>query len=170
VGLINGVPAHVLFVHAVVVLIPLSALALVICAVWPQAMRRFGVALPVLALVSLIAVPLTTNAGEWLKERVPETSLVERHAGLGDELLPWAVGLLVLAVAVWFVYRRVEASAAPVADGGRSSHAAVGIRLRAAAVVLSLVVAVGAVVQVYRIGDSGAKASWEGRVSSTSGG
>ncbi|WP_406069052.1 hypothetical protein OG372_14440 [Streptomyces sp. NBC_01020] len=53
-----------LLVHAVVALVPLSALALVVCAVWPQIMRRFGVALPVLALISLITAPLTTNAGE----------------------------------------------------------------------------------------------------------
>jgi hypothetical protein len=170
VGLINGVPAHVLLIHAVVVLVPLTALSLVVCAVWPQAMRRFGVVLPVLALVSLIAVPLTTSAGEWLKKRVPRSSLVRKHTGLGHELLPWAVGLLVLAVVVWFVYWRAEASGAQVADGGRASHAAVDIRLRVLAVVLSLVVAVGAVVQVYRIGDSGAKAAWEGRISSTSGG
>lgn len=125
--------------------------------------------LPLLALVALIAVPLTTSAGAWLQERVPENSLVEKHTEMGDELLPWAVGLLVLAAAVWFVYRRAEASGAPVADGGRRSHSAVEVRLRVAAVVLSAIVAFGAVVQVYRIGDSGAKAAWDGRVSATSG-
>ncbi len=167
--LINGVPAHVLLVHAVVVLVPLTALSLVVCAVWPQVMRRCGVILPALALVSLIAVPLTTNSGEWLQERVPENSLVERHTGMGDELLPWAVGLLVMAAAVWFFYRRAGASGVPVADGGRGPDPTVNLRLRVAAVVLSAVVAVGAVVQVYRIGDSGAKAAWHGRVSSASG-
>jgi hypothetical protein len=45
----------------------------------------------------------------------------------------------------------------------------VDVRLRVAAAVLSAVVAAGAVVQVYRIGDSGAKAVWNGRVSSSSG-
>lgn len=68
--LINGIPAHVLFVHVVVVLVPLTALCLVLCAVWPSTMRRFGVALPMLALVSLVSVPLTTNAGEWLERHV----------------------------------------------------------------------------------------------------
>lgn len=168
-GLINGVPAHVLMVHAVVVLVPLTALALVVCAVWPQVMRRFGVALPVLALVSLIAVPLTTDSGEWLQERVAETSLVERHTGLGDELLPWAVGLLVVAAAVWFVYRRAEATATPAPGAAQGAAPALGTRLRVVAVVLSVAVAAGAIVQVYRIGDSGAKATWQGRLSSTSG-
>jgi hypothetical protein len=184
VGLINGVPAHVLLVHAVVVLVPLTALALVVCAVWPQIMRRFGVFLPVLALVTLIAVPLTTDSGEWLQERVPETSLVERHTGIGDELLPWTVGQLVLAAAVWFVYRgaeataasvrrfthrRAEATASPVTSSVRGSAPAMGTRVRVVAVVLSVAVAAGAIVQVYRVGDSGAKATWQGRISSTSG-
>lgn len=169
-GLINGIPAHVLFVHAVVVLVPLTSLCLVVCAVWPPIMRRFGVALPALAVVSLIAVPLTTDAGEWLQERVPETSLTEKHTEMGGDLLPWAVGLLVVAAAVWFCYRWAAASRVPAADGGRSSaRAAVDVRLRVAAGVLSAVVAAGAVVQVYRIGDSGAKAVWNGRVSSSSG-
>lgn len=167
---VNGVPAHVLLVHAVVVLVPLTALALVVCAVRPRVVRRFGVVLPVLALVSLLAVPLTTNSGEWLQERVTETSLVERHTEMGDELLPWVVGLFVLAVAVWFVHRRTAATDAPLTDPGRVSALAADGRLRAAAAVLSLAVAVGAVVQVYRIGDSGAKATWHGRVSSTGGG
>ncbi|MEV0689160.1 hypothetical protein [Streptomyces sp. NPDC050388] len=34
-------------------------------------------------------------------------------------------------------------------------------------VTLALVVAVGAAVQVYRIGDSGAKAAWQGRFSTS---
>lgn len=61
--LINGIPAHVLLVHVVVILVPLTALALILCAAFPSVMRRFGLALPVLALVSLVSVPLTTEAG-----------------------------------------------------------------------------------------------------------
>lgn len=169
INVVSGVPAHVLLVHAVVVLVPLTALALVVCAVWPRVMRRFGVVLPALALVSLLTVPLTTNSGEWLQERVAETSLVGRHTEMGDELLPWVVGLFVLAVAVWFVYRRTAATGAPLTDPGRLSVPAVDGRLRVVAAVLSLAVAIGAVVQVYRNGDSGAKAAWHGRFSSTGG-
>lgn len=168
VGVINGVPAHVLLVHAVVVLVPLTALAMVVCAVWPQVMRRFGVALPLLAMVSLIAVPLATDSGEWLQERVAETSQVERHTEMGDEILPWAVGLLVLAAALWFAYRRAEATVAPTPAPGAAS-ASVGTRLRVVAVVLCMAVSAGAIVQVYRVGDSGAKAAWQGKFSSTSG-
>ncbi|MFE7210455.1 DUF2231 domain-containing protein [Streptomyces sp. NPDC001698] len=157
-SLVNGLPAHVLLVHAVVVLVPLSALALVLCALWPQAARRLGLVLPLLALVTLVSVPLTTQAGEWLERHVSGDALVRRHAELGDGLLPWALGLFVLAAGVWWISRRT-----PAPDGGTRA----GSVLRVAAVVLSVVVAAGAVVDVYRIGDSGAKAAWHDAYSKT---
>ncbi|MFB6814034.1 DUF2231 domain-containing protein [Streptomyces sp. NPDC056347] len=161
--LINGVPAHVLLVHVVVVLVPLTALALVLCAALPPVMRRFGSALPVLALVSLIAVPLTTDAGEWLERHVGSDALVRRHAELGDGLLPWSVGLFLVSAAVWWLHR----GAARRTPGAAGPAGTVGVPLRVAASVLSLVVGVGAGVQVYRIGDSGAKAAWHDAYSTT---
>ncbi|WP_069885658.1 DUF2231 domain-containing protein [Streptomyces luteocolor] len=153
--LINGIPAHVLFVHFVVVVVPLTALVLMLCAALPSVMRRFGLALPILALVALVSVPLTTHAGEWLERHVDSSALVRRHTELGDELLPWTIGLFLMSVLVWWSYRRT-AGQAP--DGEGSSRTAAPVRITAVA--LSLVIAVGACVQVYRIGDSGAKAAW----------
>ncbi|WP_369251621.1 DUF2231 domain-containing protein [Streptomyces sp. R41] len=161
---VNGLPAHILFVHVVIVLVPLSALALVVCAIWPRVARRLGVLLPVLALVALASVPLTTHAGEWLEAHVDSSSLVRRHAELGDGLLPWALGLFVLSAAVWWTAR----SAATVQQGTRRTAAhRPSTPIRVAAVVLSLAVATGAVVDVYRIGDSGAKAAWHDGFSKT---
>ncbi|WP_046733308.1 DUF2231 domain-containing protein [Streptomyces humi] len=154
--LINGLPAHVLLVHLVVVLVPLTALALVAAAVSRRAARRMGLVLPVLALVTLLGVPLTTQAGEWLERHVSDDALVRRHAELGDGLLPWAVGLFALAALVWWAARPATASGPDSAGGSFWSTTPV----RVAAVVLSLAVAAGAVVDVYRIGDSGAKAAW----------
>ncbi|WP_406193779.1 hypothetical protein OH807_03585 [Kitasatospora sp. NBC_01560] len=158
----NGVPVHVLLVHAVVVLVPLTALAVVACALRPPLLRRFGLGLPLLALVSLGSVPLTTNAGEWLAEHVRESTLVERHAELGDGLLPWAVGLFVLAAALgWAAWRPDRSPAVLSAAAGQSAGRTAG-RSRAAVMALAVILAVGAVVQVYRIGDSGAQATWQG--------
>ncbi|MEW2120580.1 DUF2231 domain-containing protein [Streptomyces sp. NPDC005474] len=157
--LINGIPAHVLFVHVVVILVPLTALALILCAALPSVMRRFGIALPALALVSLISVPLTANAGEWLERHVDSDPLVRRHAELGDELLPWVIGLFLVSAAVWWFYRRT-----PEVGG---SAGTVSMPLRVAAAMLSLVIGVGVGVQVYRIGDSGAKAAWHDAYSAT---
>ncbi|MFJ9535904.1 DUF2231 domain-containing protein [Streptomyces sp. NPDC101225] len=167
-SLVNGLPAHVLLVHFVVVLVPLTALALVVCALWPAAARRMGVVLPLLALVTLASVPLTTQAGEWLEAHVDSNSLVRRHAELGDGMLPWAGGLLLLAVFVWWATRRTVASAD--ADGDARGTRWTAAPVRVAAAVLSVVIAAGAVVDVYRIGDSGAKAAWHNGYSKTASG
>ncbi|MFJ5017530.1 DUF2231 domain-containing protein [Streptomyces griseoluteus] len=160
---INGLPAHVLFVHFVIVLVPLSALALVICAAWPAGARRLGLLLPALALVTLASVPLATHAGEWLEAHVEGDPLVREHAELGDGLLPWVAGLVVLAAAVWWTARR----SAPAAGETAGAPWAPPALLRGALAVLSLAVAAGAVVDVYRIGDSGAKAAWHDSFSKT---
>ncbi|MFJ4201864.1 DUF2231 domain-containing protein [Streptomyces sviceus] len=162
-GLVNGLPAHVLLVHFVVVLVPLTALALTAGAILPSVAQRMGVVLPLLALITLVSVPLATDAGEWLEEHVGNDALVRRHAELGDGLLPWVLGLFVLSAVVWWAARRT-AAAGPDASGGTRWSA---LPVRAAAVVLSVVVAAGAVVDVYRIGDSGAKAAWHDGFSKT---
>ncbi|WP_329267902.1 DUF2231 domain-containing protein [Streptomyces sp. NBC_01451] len=165
---VNGLPAHVLLVHFVVVLVPLSALAVVVGALWPSAARRMGIVLPVLALVTLVSVPLATEAGEWLEEHVDGNALVRRHAELGDGLLPWAVGLFVLATAIWWTTRRsAAAEAATEGQRTRSASPRSALVVRVAAAVLSVGVAAGAVVDVYRIGDSGAKAAWQDGFSKT---
>ncbi|MET8243935.1 hypothetical protein ABZV31_05560 [Streptomyces sp. NPDC005202] len=103
-------------------------------------------------------MPLTTQAGEWLERHVDGDPLVRRHAELGDGLLPWALGLFALAAGVWWTSRRTPAPQ----TGARLASVA-----RIAAAVLSVVVAAGAVVDVYRIGDSGAKAAWHDGFSKT---
>jgi hypothetical protein len=153
--MINGLPAHVLLVHVVVVLVPLTALALVAGAISARFGKRLGVLLPLLAFVALVSVPLTTHAGEWLKRHMGgDDPLVDKHAALGDTLLPWALGLFVIAAAVWWIGRRASGNPA--------------MALRVVVAVLAIVVSVGSVVQVYRIGDSGARAAWQGQLSGTS--
>ncbi|MEO5877592.1 MAG: DUF2231 domain-containing protein [Streptosporangiaceae bacterium] len=158
---LNGLPAHVLFVHFVIVLIPLSALAILVCAIWPQASRRFGLVLPALALVTLASVPLATQAGEWLEEHVPSNPLVHEHAELGDGLLPWAIGLFVVSVVVWWIARGAESTPSTGPTWLASTP------FRVAISVLAFAIATGAVVDVYRIGDSGTRAAWQDRYSSS---
>ncbi|MFD8386004.1 hypothetical protein ACFV2X_47135 [Streptomyces sp. NPDC059679] len=176
VGLINGLPGHPLFVHGAAVLVPLTALALVICAPWPAAARRLSLVLPIMGVVTLVLVVLTTESGEWLEDRVRETSALEEHAEMGPSLTPWAIALFVLTVAVWLLGHfglRRERERSGEGDsptgGGASTVARVASALpvRVVALVIALVVAVGAVIQVYRIGDSGARAAWQGRFSTS---
>lgn len=148
---INGLPVHVLLVHLVVIVVPLTALCLLLSAFWPAVRRRLGIATPLLALVGLMAVPFTTAAGEWLQDRVGATPLVERHASLGPLLLPWVIAVFVTAAAIWLWYR-VDP---PLP---RALRTATVVVLDVAAVVT----AVGSVVLVVIIGESGAAAVWTG--------
>ena len=162
---VNGLPAHILFVHFVVVLVPLTALAAVICAVQPRYARRMGLVLPLLGLVTLGLVPVTTHAGEWLESRVSAGPLVRRHTEMGDGLLPWVTGLFLVTLGVWWLARRTPQPGTAASQGPGAGSRRLGPQnvLRAMAVVLAVVVSAGAVVDVYRIGESGAKAAWHGR-------
>ena len=152
---INGLPAHVLLIHLVVIGIPLAALLTVLSAVWPAARRRLGIITPIIAALALISVPITTNAGEWLQARVFHgfsNPLIVRHAELGDELLPWAIGLFVVSVAAWGVPLLAGRSTSPAVLSSAAVKIVIGV--------LAVAFAAVAVVQVYRIGDAGAKAAW----------
>ncbi|UYM04374.1 DUF2231 domain-containing protein [Solicola gregarius] len=188
---INGLPAHVLLVHLTIVLIPAAAACVVLSAWWPRARRWLGVLTPLACLAALAMVPITTNAGEWLEERLGgEAPLIERHEELGKLMLWWAIALAVVGVVQWAWHRwyargsagaRVDrqnelvgarASSGPGGDqvefgngAGRTSAAG---RATIVGVVIGLIataVAVGSVVHLVRVGESGSRAVWEGSYS-----
>ncbi|MGL4306168.1 MAG: DUF2231 domain-containing protein [Mycobacteriaceae bacterium] len=145
---LNGLPAHILLVHFIVVLAPLTAILAVICAAWPAARKRLVWLVLALALVTAVLTPLTVEAGEWFEKRVPKSSLLHEHEELGETMLYFALALALAALLLVFIHIRE-------------------IRGREVTRVLSWVLAVVVVVistattvQVYRIGDSGAKATW----------
>ena len=110
---------------------------------------------PAARRVALVLVPLSTQSGESLEHSVGESALVERHAELADGMLPWAIGLFVVAVALWLLdRRRASTTAAPLgADrGGRPR----GRRRRRHGQ------------QIVRVGHAGAEATWNGVVSTSS--
>ena len=168
---IAGLPLHVLLVHAVVVLTPLTALALLLHVFWPTAARRLGIVTPLAALLVLVLVPVTTNAGGALRDAVPITEAVERHAELGDTLLPWAIGLFVVSAAVWLWTRtRARSGGRVVGFSGREwaekrmprgGVIAIDIVLK----LLAVAVAVGIIIDVILIGDAGSRAVWGSVVS-----
>lgn len=158
---LNGLPLHPLLVHFVVVLLPLAALMLVLGSVWPAAGRKFGVLTPIVALIALVGVPLATQAGEALERQTEESAALERHAELGDHLLPWAIALFVIAAAQWLWLRRTASrndAGAPRNDAGDGTRRRpiVGVVLAVAAIAVSA----GSVANVVQIGDTGAQAVW----------
>jgi hypothetical protein len=155
-----GLPTHAIVVHATVVFLPLAALAVLLHAFWPAARRRLGGATPLLAGVALVLVPLATQSGESLEHSVRENALIERHAELADGMLPWAIGLFVVAVGLWLLDRRRVS--APADDVSRARWVPI------VAGVLTAVAVVGTVQQIVRVGHAGAEATWHGVVSSSS--
>ena len=158
--LFNGLPVHPLVVHAVVVLLPLACLGTVAIAVRPAWRERYGVLVVACAAVATALMPVATSSGEQLEHRVGDPG---EHAHLGDQLVWFSVPLVVLSFAlVWLDRRhRHTLDAEPAATGSVAAGAGTVATVVA---VLALVSAVAASVQVYRVGDSGARAAWGDKV------
>lgn len=156
-----GLPLHPLVVHLVVVFLPLASLTVVLAAVWPR-FRRWAGPLPLgLAVIGTAFVPVATQSGEALERTgFSESPLVQTHAGLGDQMLWWALGLLAAAAAVFWLHLKTRS-----VDSNRKP----GQALVAGIVALAAVTAVGTVVHIYRVGDSGARAVWSGTTFSSEG-
>lgn len=150
---IAGLPLHPLIVHAVVILTPLTALALLLGTVWPAARRRLGIVTPLAALVLVVLVPITVVAGEALMAVVGPVPAVVTHEGCGRMLMPWVIGMFLVAAAQWAWFRW---GAGGGTDAGRPRRRVIAIVLG----VLAVAVAVGATVMVVLIGESGARAVW----------
>ena len=147
---INNLPAHVLLVHFVVVLVPLTAALEVVCALWPAARRGQLLWLSlILAIITMVLTPITTNAGEWLFDLIKNPTPIQReHADRGGTMLYFAIALLVVALIL---------VALRLAEQRRPKPATIARLLVA---ILAVAVAVASIVQIYRVGDSGAHAVW----------
>ncbi|MGV9672982.1 MULTISPECIES: DUF2231 domain-containing protein [unclassified Gordonia (in: high G+C Gram-positive bacteria)] len=152
---ISGLPLHPLLVHLAVVAIPLAALLGIIGAAWPSARRVLGVVPPLVALVAVIITPLTTSAGEALEKRVPESAELHRHTDLGGEMIAWVAPLFVAVVLLWALHSDAIMRLLPITLSPNVFRV-IDIVLRVAVIVT----AIGSIVMVYLVGDSGARAVW----------
>lgn len=142
--LINGVPLHPLVVHAVVVLLPLGLLGTIAVALRPGWRRAYGPLVVGANLVATILCPVATSSGESLEQRVGAPG---QHAALGDQLVWFAIALLITSAALVWLSRAPQ----PTPRQGR---------VLAVVAAASIVAALATGVQVYRVGDSGARAAW----------
>lgn len=150
---INGIPLHPLVVHGVVVLLPLAILGTIAIALRPSWRRPYGLLVVAAAAAATALTPIATSSGEELEGRVGSPG---EHAEIGEQLLWFELALLVLVAALIYLDRRTTAE--PEAPTSASSTP---IKVLT---VLTVIAAVAAGVQVYRVGDSGAKAAWCARV------
>lgn len=149
---IFGLPMHPLVVHATVVIVPAAAISVALAAIWPR-FRAWASFMPLaLSLAALVLVPVSTQSGESLEHALPHNPLIERHQELADGLLPWVIGLAVVAILL-FVRDRLSK---------RDDSPAVPRWALAGLIVIALASSVGTGVQVARIGHSGAEAAWQG--------
>lgn len=155
---IKGLPVHPLVVHGVVVLLPLAILGTIAIALRPVWRAKYGPLVVVFAAVATVLLPVATQSGEALEKRVGDPG---KHAELGDQLLFFALPLLVLAIVLVALDRR--SSRTPATAGGPSKTLG---KVTNVVALLAVVAAIAAGVQVYRVGDSGARAVWGDRVGS----
>ncbi|MDT5258751.1 MAG: hypothetical protein QOD10_3831 [Mycobacterium sp.] len=151
---INGLPAHTLLLHLVVVLVPLTALLEILCGLWPAARRGQLLWLTLLlATVTMVLTPITINAGQWLYDlRTKPSPILREHAERGSTMVYFSAALL--AVAIGLVVQRLIERRSP--RRRMVTDIVVGI--------IVLVVGISSMVQVYRTGDAGAQSVWGGEI------
>lgn len=162
---IFGLPAHPLFVHAPIVLLPLLAMVTVVAAVRPGVARRLGPWLPLAAAAVFVSVLLAVSSGQAL-DKALDLGDAKHHAALARTTRLLSFGLVVATAALWWVARRRPA-APPTDDASTASSAGTASRRRPSAV-LGVVAAVAIVfaslstVWVVRTGHEGARIHWSG--------
>ena len=166
-----GLPTHIVLLHIVVVLLPIAAVATVavVCSSWFR--HRYGLFVLGATFLTTLFVPLTSQAGEALAERLPDAPEIQTHADVGQQLVIWAAvfGLCLAAVVLLDLIRR-----APATDPTRveswaidrlpetwrtttPSWADIAFRVLQ---VLAVLASIGVLVMVIRAGHTGAQAVW----------
>jgi len=159
-----GLPAHPLFAHIPVVLIPLCALGAVLMC-WQKMRDRIGWIVVGLLVIAGIATQLTITAGQGLKEYVKETQLLRDHVHMGENIRPWLLLMFLCLLGVMLVDRAMKKRAAEGGEGGSPAADAGGrATLKIASTVLlalAIVFSAMSVYWIYKIGHSGSKAVWQ---------
>jgi hypothetical protein len=132
-----------------------------VIAVVPRWRGPYGPLVVAVALVATVLVPVATSSGEALEKRVGDPG---RHAALGDQLIWFAVPLLLLVTALVLLQRTRDRAGRSSVDATGSTRRAPGTSLILGVAVLAVVTAAASGIQVYRVGDSGAKAVWSEQV------
>lgn len=98
-----GLPLHPLIVHAVVVLVPLSALGAVLVVLVPRWLRPYGPLVVLGAVAGAVSAYLAWETGPVLQERLqiggPLLEKVEQHSRYGLYTLVASVPFAALALA-----------------------------------------------------------------------
>ncbi len=167
----GGLPAHPLFVHVPVVLIPVTIVCAIVFVAKPEWLARYGIALALVAIVAMSSLFLTLQAGAALRGALHlqgrAATLISEHSQAAH-ILAIVYVLFTATLIVTFAARRISCGS-PTGLGivdGVLAPKPVFAALRVALVLLAL----GAGYMTFRTGDLGAKAVWQGRLQNAHGG
>ena len=167
----GGLPAHPLFVHLPVVLIPTTVVAAVVFMVKREWFSRYGIALAVVSIVAMSSIFLTMQAGAALRAELnlqgQAATLISEHSQAAH-ILAYIYVLFTATLIVTFAAQRISGGM-PTGLGIVDSLLSPKPMLTALRVLLVLL-AIGAGYMCFRTGDLGAKAVWEGRIQAAHGG
>ncbi len=99
---IGGIPVHALMVHVPIVLIPLSAIGAILIAARPKALRLFGAASVIGAVVGVVASIIAKLSGQELAQRI---GWPQDHTDYGN-LFPWAAITFLLLLLIFWLFAR----------------------------------------------------------------
>jgi hypothetical protein len=165
-----NLPAHPLFVHVPVVLIPLSIIGVVACLLRPQWLERYGILLCLCSILGMSSIFLAMQAGGALRGELHLTGqaavLINEHSNAADILAFVFIAFTAILILTFSASRISDGrpTGLVLADrvlGSRASYLA----LRVVLVILAIVAAY----EVYHVGDLGAKAVWLGKLQAAGG-
>jgi hypothetical protein len=161
----SGLPAHPLFVHVPVILIPSTVVTAIVFMVKPEWFARYGIALALVSIAAMSSIFLTMQAGAALSSALQlqgaAANLISQHSHAAH-ILAYVYVVFTATLIVTFAARRIS--------GGMPTGMAIVDRPLApnsvfqALRVLLVVLAIAAGYMVFRTGDLGAKAVWQGRI------
>jgi hypothetical protein len=161
----GGLPAHPLFVHVPVILIPVTLVAAIVCMAKTEWFSRFGIALAVVSIAAMSSVFLTMQAGAALRGALllhgTAAHLISEHAQAAHILAIVYVAFTALLIITFAAYRITDGM--PTGLGVLDDLFASKVMFEGLRVLL-VVLAIGAAYMTFRTGDLGAKAVWQGRV------
>jgi hypothetical protein len=161
----SGLPAHPLFIHVPVVLIPTTIVAALVFVAKPQWLTRYGIALALTSIVAMSSVFLAMQAGAALRGALDlqgeAAKLISEHSQAAH-ILAIVYVLFTATLIVTFAAQRISAGM-PTGLGILDGLLSPKPMLNALRVLLVLL-AIGAGYMCFRTGDLGAKAVWQGRL------
>jgi hypothetical protein len=170
----EGLPAHPLFVHVPVILIPTVSVGGLVLALRHSWFERHSGWLCALTVFALAALNLTMNAGDALRGDLglygngTVANLISRHAHAAGVLRVFLIAFTAVFIVTVAIDRQSRAKVTGIGwIDAIAARALTALRSLEPLRVLLGLLALGCLYFVFLTGDLGARAVWQGRVHAT---